>query len=109
MEPLPLDPRAERSIHRGVQNLGAEALEFPILLPEHLARAQVGDAPKWRLLLRLVGHLSLALLSEYRLDGLVRHGDERDAEDDGEDDDGDEKSEHGALLSVRIWRRLRKL
>src|SRR2546426_11904770 len=45
MEPLTPDPRPERSVHRGVKDFGAEALEIPTALPEDLAGAQVGDAP----------------------------------------------------------------
>src|SRR2546428_11533311 len=61
MEPLTPDPRPERSVHRGVQSLRSEALELPTPVPEHLARAEVGDAPGGWLLLGLVSHLTLLL------------------------------------------------
>src|SRR2546427_10558180 len=48
LEPHAPDPRPERSILRGVQNLRSEALELPTPVPEHLASTEVRDPPKRR-------------------------------------------------------------
>src|SRR5581483_9074411 len=55
-EPPTLEPRPERSVHRGIENLGAQTLELPTPLPENFARAEVGDAAKRGALLGFVSH-----------------------------------------------------